>query len=144
MIAENDDSILPMLITDIDEVSAEHTSTSSDNDREYLEYIDDGYEKPYTTMVVTDQVKDDHVYLNTKKESNYENAVPFQTVDCGHACELLEEESLSHKINAHNDHENRNLDYDTGDSNETHNNVPQIDIYPQMNKAEYINLSINQ
>lgn len=60
---------MSMINRDIDVVSAEHTSTSSDNDRDSSEYLDDGYEQPYTTLVVTDQVKDDHVYLTTKKKS---------------------------------------------------------------------------
>ncbi|XP_052105996.1 uncharacterized protein LOC127738697 isoform X2 [Mytilus californianus] len=141
---ENDNSIMSMINRDIDIVSAEHTSTSSDNDRDSSECLEDGYEQPYTTLLVTDQVKDDHVYLTTKKESNYENAIPFQNVACGHACEFLEEDSLSDKTNAHDDQENWNLKYEVNDFNETNDSVPHTYIYPQMNKAVYINLSLNQ
>ncbi|CAC5417797.1 unnamed protein product [Mytilus coruscus] len=138
---ENDNSIMSMINRDIDLVSAEHTSTSSDNDRDSSEYLDDGYEQPYSTLVLTDQVNDDHVYLTTKKESKYENAIPFQNFACGHDCEFLQEDSLSDKTNAHDDPENWNLNYDF---NETNESVPHTYIYPQMNKAEYINLTLNQ
>lgn len=140
IIAEINISTMPITSRDVDVVSAEHTSTSSDNDKDSLEYLDDGYEQPYTTLVVTDQVQDDDVYLSTKKESNYENAVPFQNVTCGHACELLEEDSLSDKTNAHDDHENWHLNYGGNEFNETNESVPQT----HMNTAEYINLSLNQ
>ncbi|CAG2192578.1 unnamed protein product [Mytilus edulis] len=86
---EHNNSIMSMTNRDIDEVSAEHTPTSSDNDIVSSEYLDDGYEQPYNTLVVTDQEKDDHVYLNTKKESSYENTIPTQNVACEHAREFL-------------------------------------------------------
>ncbi|CAC5422324.1 unnamed protein product [Mytilus coruscus] len=141
---ENDNSIMLMINRDIDQVSATHTSTSSDNDRDPSEYLDDGYEQPYTTLMVTDQVKDEHVYLTTKKESNYENIIPYQNVACGHACECFEADSLPDKTNAHDDHANWNLNNDMNDFNETNDSVPHTYIYPQINKAEYINLSLNQ
>ncbi|CAC5387656.1 unnamed protein product [Mytilus coruscus] len=118
---ENDNSIMSMTNRDIDIVSAEQTSTSSDNDRDSSEYLDDGYEQPYTTLVVTDQI-----------------------VACGHACEFLEEVSLPDKTNAHDDQENWNLNYDVNDFIETNDSVPPTYINPQMNKAEYINLSLYQ
>ncbi|CAG2228708.1 unnamed protein product [Mytilus edulis] len=104
--------------------SQEQTSTSSENDRDSSEYLDDGYEKLYTTLEVTDQVKDEHDYLITIKVSNYENSISFQNVACVHACENLEEYSQSDKTNAHNEQENGNLNYDVNDINETNENVP--------------------
>lgn len=139
MIADN--SIMSMIIRDINVVSAEQVSTSSDSDRDSIEYLNDGYEQPYTTLVVTDQVKEDHIYLNTKKESNYENTTPTQTVACGHACEFLEKDSLSDTSNAHEEHENLNLNYDVNVKSES---VSQVYIYPQRIKADYVNLSLNQ
>ncbi|VDI57194.1 Hypothetical predicted protein [Mytilus galloprovincialis] len=141
---QSDNSIMPTVIRDIDEISAEYLSTSSDNERDSSEYLDDGYEQPYTALVVTDQEKDDHVYLTTKKNSNYENAVPFQNIACGHACDFLKEDSQSDKTNAYDDHENFNLIYDVNECKEQNDSVPQIYIYPQINKAEYVNLSLNQ
>ncbi|CAG2196315.1 unnamed protein product [Mytilus edulis] len=82
--AESDNSILSMINSDIDVVPEEHTSTSSDNDSDSSEYLDDGYEKPYTTLVVAE---DSHVYLTTKQKSDHANVlIPFQNVACGHAC----------------------------------------------------------
>ncbi|CAG2196317.1 unnamed protein product [Mytilus edulis] len=139
---ENDNSIMLMTNRDIDLVSGDHASTSSDKDRDSSEYVDDGYEQPYTTLVVTGQVKDDQVYLPTKNKSDYENAILFQNVACEHAYEFLEEDSLSDKTNAHDDYENRNRNYYVNDFNESNENVPHTFIYPQINKAEYINLSL--
>lgn len=146
VIAENDNSVQPMINRDEDVMSSEHTSTSSDNNSDSLEYIDDGYEQPYTTLMVTGQIKDEHVYLTTKKESNYEKSVPTQNVACGHACEILEEDSLSDtdETNAHDEHENLNLNYDVNDINETNDSLPQPNVNPQTNKAEYINLLLYQ
>lgn len=144
MIAEQINTTLPMTKIDIDLLSTEQSSTSSDNDRDSSEYIDDGYEQPYTTLVVTDQVKDEHTYLTTKKETNYENTIPFQTVNCGYACEFLEEDSLSDKTNAFNDNASWDLNNDKNDFKESIDSVPQTYINPQTNKAEYINLSLNQ
>lgn len=143
MIVENSNSTMAMTIRDIDEVSAEQTPTSSDRDRDSTEYLDDGYEKPYTTLVVTDQVKDEHDYLTTKKESNYENAISFENVACGHASEKLEENTLSNKTNVHDEIASWNLNYDTNDFRETNDSVPQTYINQQMNKAENVNLSLN-
>ncbi|XP_063427158.1 protein turtle homolog B-like [Mytilus trossulus] len=140
---QNDDSILPMINRDVDVMSSEHTSTSSDNDIVSSEYLDDGYEQPHTTLVVTDQVKDEHVYLNTKKESNYENTIPFENIACGHACDYLDD-SLSDKRNALDDHEYLNLNNDVNDFNVKNERVTQCFINPRMNEAEYINLSLNQ
>lgn len=100
MITENYNVTMSMINRDIDLVTAEHTSTSSGNDGDSSEYLDDGYENPYTTLVVTDQAKDDHVYLTTKQNSDYENAISFQNIACGPACEFLEEDFLPDKINA--------------------------------------------
>ncbi|VDI34014.1 Hypothetical predicted protein [Mytilus galloprovincialis] len=141
---EHNNSILPTTNRDIDLLSTEQTSTSSDNDRDSSEYIDDGYEQPYTTLVVTDQEKDEHDYLTTKKESNYENSISFQNVACGHACENQDENTLSNKTNVHDEITSWNLNYDMNDFNETNDSVPQTYINPQMNKAEYVNLSLNQ
>ncbi|VDH92659.1 Hypothetical predicted protein [Mytilus galloprovincialis] len=139
---ENDNSIMSMINSDIDVVPGEHTSTSSDNDRDSSEYLDDGYEKPYTTLEVAE---DGHVYLTTKQKSDHANVIPFQNVDFGQACELLEEDYLSDtdKTNAHDEHENLNLNNHVNDINETNDSVPQTFINPQINKAEYTNLSLN-
>lgn len=112
MIAENARSTMAMTIRDIDEVSAEQTSISSDQDRDSSECVDDGYENPYTTLVVTGQVKVEHDYLTTKKESNYANSISFQNVACGHACENLDENTLSIKTNVHDEITSWNLNYD--------------------------------
>lgn len=88
--------------------------------------------------MVTDQVKDKHIYFTTIKETTYENASPFQAVDCGQACEFLKEDSLSDDDNA-----SWNPNNDMNDFNESIDNVPQTYIDPQMNKAEYVNLSLN-
>lgn len=139
MIAENDNSIMSMINSDIDVVPGEHTSRSSDNDSDSSEYLDDGYEKPYTTLVVAEV---GHVYLTTKQKSDHANVlIPFQNVVCGHAREILEEDSLSDETNAHDEQKNYNL---KNDSTVTIESVPQTYIYPQMNKANYINLSLNQ
>ncbi|XP_052079669.1 uncharacterized protein LOC127717851 isoform X2 [Mytilus californianus] len=44
----------------------EHSSTASENDTNAAESLDDGYEKPYTTLVENIEAEDNHVYLITK------------------------------------------------------------------------------
>lgn len=47
----------------------EHTIASSDNDSGASEHIDDGYERPYTTLVANIGAEDEHIYKNTNSEA---------------------------------------------------------------------------
>ncbi|CAC5423604.1 unnamed protein product [Mytilus coruscus] len=50
-------------------VNEEPSSASSDHDRNASENLDDGYERPYNTLLANYQTKDNHVYLTIKKSS---------------------------------------------------------------------------
>ncbi|CAC5368442.1 TTN [Mytilus coruscus] len=69
---ENDNPMISMVERTVVEnrdtalVSAEQSSTSSDNDNSISEHLDDGYEYPYTTLVVINRTEDEHVYLRTR------------------------------------------------------------------------------
>ncbi|CAC5379146.1 unnamed protein product [Mytilus coruscus] len=73
-------------------MSAGHSSTSSDNDRNDSEYLDNGYEHPYNTLLVSNRAEDKHVYLTTKKKSNNENSTPFENAPYGCSFEFTEQD----------------------------------------------------
>lgn len=103
--------------------SSGQSSGTFDNNIDTSEVYDDGYEKPYTTLMVQQRVNDEHVYRNTN--TFYENATPFEK-----ACP-------DHPFG-----ENKNpstIDNDV-DKNDKDFNRSYID--PPKYKAEYINLML--
>ncbi|CAC5379145.1 unnamed protein product [Mytilus coruscus] len=79
---------------DIAQAPARHLSTTSDDDRNASEYLDDGYEHPYNTLLPNNRAEDEHVYLSPKKTLNNANTAPFENASCGCSFEITEQDSL--------------------------------------------------
>lgn len=125
-------------------VSADQSSASSDNDNSLSEHLDDGYEYPYTTLLVNNRTEDEHVYLRTRNSATLRNAA-FER-----SSELTEEDVLPDGTKTHycpNQRQaNLNLNSDWNDSQETdnkHDKCDQTFVHPK-NKAVYINLLLKQ
>ncbi|VDI48726.1 Hypothetical predicted protein [Mytilus galloprovincialis] len=122
-------------------VSADQSSVSSDNDNSLSEHLDDGYEYPYTTLLVNIRTEDEHVYLRTRNSATLRNAA-FER-----SSELTEEDVLPDGTKTHycpNQRQaNLNLNSDWNDSQETDNKCDQTFVHPK-NKAVYINLLLKQ
>lgn len=108
-------------IRNIDLILEESSSASSDNGNNASGHVDDGYEKPYTTLLVLNPVEITHDYLTTKRKYSNENPAIFAT-DAFGTTSMYETKTLDHP-NAR--YENVNLKSDA-------------------NKADYINLSLKQ
>ncbi|CAC5423607.1 unnamed protein product [Mytilus coruscus] len=78
---------------DIAQVSAGHSSTSTDDDRNSSVYLDDGYEHPYNTLLANIRAEDEHVYLTPKKTSDNANSTPSENDACGCSYEFTEQDS---------------------------------------------------
>ncbi|XP_052079076.1 uncharacterized protein LOC127717473 [Mytilus californianus] len=126
--------------------SSGHSSASSDNYIDTSENYDDGYEKPYTTLVVQNHADDPHVYLTTNKFGIYENSTPFEKVACGRSFELRNDDTPTVETNPHvyenNDQENTNLSYIDNDFDKKDNDFHRSHIDQRKNEAEYINLML--
>lgn len=84
----------------------EHILVSSENESNPSEYSDDGYEKPYTTLVETNRITDEHVYLITDIQPGNGESVTFDNAGCELALTCTE----------------KNLSLDKRKSNENVNN----------------------
>ncbi|CAC5405148.1 unnamed protein product [Mytilus coruscus] len=118
-------------------VPAEQSSTSSNYENSESEHLDDGYEYPYTTLVVNNRTEEEHVYLNTR------NSIAFENAACGRSFELLEQDETKTHCYANQGQANVNINDDGNNSKETDNNSDRTLVH-QKNKAEYINLLLKQ
>lgn len=72
---ENDNQVIStdetsvMENTGIVPVNEKRLSASSDQDPNTSENVDDGYERPYNTLLANYQTEDDHVYLTFNNNS---------------------------------------------------------------------------
>lgn len=83
--------------------------------------MDDGYEKPYTTLLVLNQGENKHDYLTTRRKSSNENPSVFAT-DAFGTTSMYETKT----------HDHPNARYEN------------VNLKSEENKAEYINLSLKQ
>lgn len=74
-------------------VSDENSSTSSENDTHAAEYLDDGYEKPYTILMENIEAEDTHTYLITQETPQYQELSHSVHAACGHFFEFIEQAS---------------------------------------------------
>lgn len=122
--------------------SIEHTSISSEHGRNGSEYSDDGYERPYTTLVVNHHAEDEHVYRTTQNISNNDN------VSCKHSTEFSQPKSSidlkNSEVGANKGIKSSQLYYFEENSNETETAFRQSNVKLRKHKAEYINLSLKQ
>ncbi|CAC5379148.1 unnamed protein product [Mytilus coruscus] len=65
-----------------DSEHSEHTIATSDNDINDSEHLDDGYERPYTTLVAHNHADNEHVYSSTKTNSINDNSTTLQNATC--------------------------------------------------------------
>lgn len=85
---------------DITNVSEDHSSTISANDANGSEIVDDGYEKPYTTLMIIDRDEDEHVYLSTRNSLTNitnENSTSLDHAACGNSSGFKKLHYIPHK-----------------------------------------------
>ncbi|XP_071149146.1 uncharacterized protein [Mytilus edulis] len=129
ILQENENSIISTVnvvgvdTTDTAAQSSGQSSRSFDNNMDTSEGYDDGYEKPYTTLMVQQRADEEHVYLNTN--TFYENATPFEK-----AC----------PDRPFGENKNPSIIDNDVDKNDKDFNRSHID--PPKYKAEYINLML--
>lgn len=125
----------------------EHISVSSGNESNPSEYLDDGYEKPYTTLMETNRVDDGHVYLVTNMRPGNDKSIAFDNASCEQAL-ICTEQNLS----LENIKSNEYMNYEQNDIKlksvenylyEVESDI-QAQVYPDDNKAQYVNLSLKQ
>ncbi|XP_052081070.1 uncharacterized protein LOC127719060 [Mytilus californianus] len=114
-----------LALSNNDTDTSEHTVASSDNESIASEDLDDGYERPYTTLVAHNYVEDEHGYSSTKTSSIYDNSSSLQNTTCRPCFPFTEQDPSQDNKNTHffadNGHENT-----------------------KRNTGEYINLSLKQ
>lgn len=100
---------------------SDQTIATSDNNSHTSEHLDDGYKRPYTTLLAYNYIEDEHVYNNT----TYDTSTPFPIAACK-SIVGIKEQYVSQ------DHKNTHFCADDGQENITRNT------------GEYINLSLKQ
>lgn len=108
-----------------DNETSQHARTLPDNESHISENLDDGYERPYMTLVAQNYAEEEHVYNNTKSKSFNDNSTPLQNPTCICFVAITEQDASQDKTDTH---------VFADDSQE---NVKQ-------NTGEYIDLSIKQ
>lgn len=108
-----------------DRDTPDQSIATSDNDSHTSEHLDDGYERPYTTLMAHNYVEDEHVYNNTTHNSLNETSTPFSIVACKPIVGITEQYASQDNINTH-------FCADDGQVNSIRNT------------GEYINLSLKQ
>ncbi|CAG2232730.1 OBCAM [Mytilus edulis] len=108
-----------------DNETSEHARTLPDNESHTSEHLDDGYERPYMTLVAQNYVEEEHVYNNTKSNSLNDNSTPLQNPTCRRFVEITEQDA-------------------TQDNTDTHVFAADSQENVKQNTGEYINLSIKQ
>lgn len=129
----------------VSHVSEEPSLSISDNDIDASEILDDGYEKPYSTLVENGRDEIKHIYLSTTNNSTDENSIPFENAACGLSPGFRELDSSSDRANIpiyeNDSHENVKLNCF---ENCTNDRDIRLDVYKQNNPVAYINLSLKQ
>lgn len=141
--SENDNPMISMTERPVVEnrdtalVSAEQSSASSDNDNSVSEHLDDEYEHPYTTLVLNNQMEDEHIYLKSRHSTAFEN------VAIGRSSEPTEYDVLPVETTTHCYanlvQANQDLNDNEKNSKKTDNDPDRTFIHAKK-KAEYINL----
>ncbi|XP_052079676.1 uncharacterized protein LOC127717859 isoform X2 [Mytilus californianus] len=127
-------------------MSDKHSSASSNTDINASEDLDDGYEKPYTTLVANHEGKDEHVYRKTKQNWTYENSTIFKNATFEHSVEFSLDKTKTN-VYANEGQESANMDYGENDSNmskKADDDFQRSNVCKQKETIEYINLSIKQ
>lgn len=92
----------------ITDESEENSSRISDNDVNGSDIFDDGYEKPYSTLLETDRDENKHVYLSTRNSLINEDSPSSEPSACGNSSGLIEHHYIP-EITKSNDVEYINL-----------------------------------
>ncbi|XP_052079672.1 uncharacterized protein LOC127717853 [Mytilus californianus] len=75
---------------DITNVPEDHFSTISDNDANGSDILDDGYEKPYSTLMEIDRDDYEHVYLSVRNNLTNENSTFLENTASGNSSGFTE------------------------------------------------------
>lgn len=130
----------------VSHVSEELSSSISDNDIHASEIVDDGYEKPYSTLVGNGRDDIKHVYLSITNNSADENTTPFANATCeltpGVSVLKSQPDRTNTPIYENECPENAKLDFVENCTNER--DLQRLGVYNQSNQVEYINLSLKQ
>ncbi|CAC5417640.1 NCAM [Mytilus coruscus] len=116
-------------------------SASSDNDSNTSENLNDGYEHPYTKLMINNRTEDEHVYLPSTTNVSNEHSTLFENA----ACKLsfaLTELSSTHAITK--THFCQNEVHENENSNDVEDSISRSNVFSQTNIPEYINLSLKQ
>lgn len=127
-------------------VSDEYSSTLSENDTNAAERLDDGYEKPYTTLMENIETEDKHIYLITQETQQFQHVSPFVHAACGHLLEFTEQASSldTSKINPSENDDQENIKHNYVENYETDDDLRQSNVYTKKKTVEYINLLLKQ
>ncbi|XP_063417327.1 uncharacterized protein LOC134699850 [Mytilus trossulus] len=121
----------------------EHSSSSSNTENNASEDLNDGYEKPYSTLVSNNGHEIEHVYHKTKQNCTYENVSTFENVSFGLSVEL-QEFSLDKTTTLVYSNESVNMNDGENYSKDTDHYFQRLNVSKQTETKEYINLLLKQ
>ncbi|CAC5368467.1 unnamed protein product [Mytilus coruscus] len=131
-----------------DSDTSEHAVASLENETNASEYLNDGYEHPYTILLAYNYAVDEHTYLTTKTNSINNNSRTFRNAAYEHSFTSREQDYSQDKQKTHifasDGQENITLDYFENNLNEPDHDLHLINVNSQINAAEYINLSLKE
>lgn len=67
-----------LAFSNMDNETSEHSIALLGNDSHTSEHLDDGYERPYTTLVTHNYAEEEHVYKSTKTNLFNDNTSTFE------------------------------------------------------------------
>ncbi|CAG2201491.1 unnamed protein product [Mytilus edulis] len=112
------------------------SASSSNNDTNTLENVDDGYEQPYTTLGSNVEVEVARVNHKTKQNMAYQNLTPSKHECFGHSVECC-------NVYANESQESANIRYGENHAKET-DDIHRSNVHKQNDTKEYINLLLKQ
>ncbi|XP_071150261.1 cell adhesion molecule Dscam1-like [Mytilus edulis] len=131
-----------------DSATLDHAVESLENDNNALAYLDDGYERPYATLVTHTYGLDTHVYLTTETKSSNDNLNTSQNATYEHAFTSKEKDYPKDKQIPHATASDHQVDVLL---NDLENNLSKTDhdfhllsVDSETTATEYINLSLKQ
>ncbi|XP_076089159.1 uncharacterized protein LOC143059530 [Mytilus galloprovincialis] len=84
-----------------DRDTLDQSIATSDNDSHTPEHVDDGYERPYTTLLAHNFAEDEHFYNNKTHNSLNETSTPFPIVACKPIVGITEQDASQDKKTTH-------------------------------------------
>ncbi|CAG2201490.1 unnamed protein product [Mytilus edulis] len=128
-------------------LSDDRSSSSSNTDINVSEDSNDGYEKPYTTLVSIKGNEVEHVYRKTKQSWTYGNSNALQNATLGHSVKYTEQVfslDKTNAINANEGQESANMKCAENYTKKTDDDSQRSNVHKQKKTKEYINLLLKQ